>query len=154
MIPSSSLKTLRSPLSGSIPFEVYLAVTNELFEIAKSSGVNSIGGKTTTLMSYKVDKNKYKYRGIRSYKSVIHSDNDYQDVSRYTDLDIDSGIFYIRDMRKDGRIVTNIECINGKYKFRYNSCSPDFGEDDFYYKIFSTFSVSSSMDQEIMAIML
>lgn len=155
VIPNSSLETLRSPLSGQAPLELYLAVTNEIFKIAESSGVKCIGGKTTTLVTYKVDENKFNYRGIKGYKSIIHSENDYQDVSSYTDLDIDSGIFYIRDMRKEGRIVTNLVFENGEYKFYYDSCPPDFGEDDVYYTLFSRrFNIGENMDPEIVALEL
>ena len=150
VIPSSSFNILHSPLSSSIPFELYLEITNEIFEIAKANRVKTIGGKTTTLMSYKSGKDKYSYRGIRGYKSIIHAENDFQDVSMYTDLDIKSGIFYIRDMRKDGLIVTNIKNINGKYKFYFDSCPPDSGEDDVFYKLFSTFRSDSNISLGIM----
>lgn len=131
-IPQSISKILseKSYISG---IENYLAVTDELFYTAKNLRIASIGGKTMTLKLYIDSNKKFTFQAIRGYKSIIHEPEHFQDVSSYTDLDLVTGNFFLRDMRSEGKIVTHLIKEDGKYFFKYDSCGKEFGRKDFYY---------------------
>jgi hypothetical protein len=148
VIPESSLNTLRIPLSGTTPYETYLAVTEELLKIASQHDEIKIGGKTTTLLGYRVGKNDFKIASLKGHKPIMHpsDDNQWEDVSRYTALDLRNGKFFIRDMRKEGKLVSDIVFKDGNYIMRYDTGGHAEADDDIYFRIFSDFSIDSNMD--------
>jgi len=110
--------------------ENYFSVTNEMFNLAKKLDKKGfIGGKTTTVITYKYG-NRFLFRGVKGLRSITHSDEEFQDVSDYTDLDNKSGNFYLRDIRNDGKIVSHIEKRGSNYIFHYDSCPLNSGKKD------------------------
>ena len=147
-IPAASQNKLKIK-ENEISYEKYLQVTDEIFSTALANTQLSIGGKTTTIVRYYSDINEYRYSGIKGFRTITHYDDEYQDVSTYTDLDIRTGQFFLRDMRREGRIVSHIDCKNGEYRFHYDSCSTDFGKDDEIYRKFSAIDIRTAMKMEL-----
>ncbi len=76
-----------------------------------------------------------------SIKSIIHCPNEYQDVSTEARFDEFSNRFYLRDIRSEGKVISNIEYNNLSYPigFKYDSCPKEFGKPDMYYIPFSKY---------------
>jgi len=146
-LPKDSLKYIDNNNYKKITYYDYTLATDMIFEtakeIARSIKLNSktklkhnpIGGKTISVKTFIDSDKSCKYVGIPGYKSIIDEDDQYQDVSTVTNLNTLSNRFYLRDMRKEGKIITNIE-----YKgpgidpvLRYDSCPTSLGEEDMYY---------------------
>ena len=136
-IPKDYVPVLKPPMLDGMPYEAYLAVTDAIFDVALSAGELSVGGKTTTLATFRLDDGRFASTGIKGFRSIVHSEDSYQDVSGYTDFNADRGLFLLRDLRREGRNQTHIIKEGDGYKFYYDSCPRNIGVEDSYYELFS-----------------
>lgn len=146
-LPKDSLRHIDSNNHRKTTYYDYTLATDMIFKTAKKIARivklnpktklrhNPIGGKTISVKTFIDSDKNCKHIGIPGYKSIIDKDDQYQDVSTVTMLDISSNRFYLRDMRKEGKIITNVE-----YKgpgidpvLRYDSCPTSTGKEDKYY---------------------
>lgn len=132
----------------------YVIATDKIFETAlngyKNKDFKTIGGKTTTIKNYFDKKNNFRIEGLPGYKTIIHEKNSYQDVS-YVSLMDNNGRFYLRDIRKDGRIISNIDCSKSQSNpiMRYDSCDPNCGSMDKYYRLISDSEIESNLGNNL-----
>lgn len=146
-LSDDSLKYLNNKNYEKISYYDYTLATDMIFKMAKKISSekdilknaklknNPIGGKTITIMASISSENNFNYFCIPGFKTIIDYENQYQDVSTVTRLDLSSNRFYLRDLRKEGKIISNIE-----YKgygtepiLKYDSCRTDFSKEDIYY---------------------
>jgi hypothetical protein len=158
-LPRNSLKYLNH---NKITYYDYTLATDMIFETAKKTARiikydpeiwlkhNPIGGKTISIKTWIDSKKNCRYIGIPGYKSIIDEDEQYQDVSTVTMLDLSSNRFYLRDMRKEGMIISNIEYKGPGTKpvLRYDSCGTDYGRENIYYNGLSQNIATQKIDLE------
>jgi len=137
-IPKNSKEYINSP---DITYDDYALATDIIFETVKNNGNISVGGKTISVKTFIDSNGNCKCVGIPGIKSIIHYPDEYQDVSMVTRFEESSNRFYLRDIRQEGRIISNID-YDGPYpiRLRYDSCPKGSGKPDMYYIPFSKYS--------------
>lgn len=145
-IPKDSKKCISNP---NITYDDYLLATDKIFETVKNNGNIRVGGKTISIKTFIDSAGNCKCIGIPGIKSIIHRPDEYQDVSMVTRFEESSNRFYLRDIRQEGKIISNIE-YNGPYpiRLRYDSCPKGLGRPDMYYIPFSKYE-NENMDLEL-----
>lgn len=132
----------------------YVIATDKIFETAlngyKLKDFKTIGGKTTTIKTYFDKKNNFKIEGLSGYKTIIHEKDLYQDVSCVSLMD-NNGRFYLRDIRKDGKIITNIDCSESQFSptMQYDSCDSCYGSEDIYYRLISDNEARNNLESNL-----
>lgn len=132
----------------------YVIATDKIFETAlngyKLKEFRTIGGKTTTIKTYFDKKNNFRIEGLPGYKTVIYEKDSYQDVSCVSLMN-SSGRFYLRDIRKDGKIITNIDCSKSQSNpiMKYDSCGSCYGSEDIYYRLISDNEAESNLESNL-----
>lgn len=149
-IPPNVEKYLDDSNYESITYYDYAIATDGIFQTS-IQGKDHIGGKTTTIKTHINPNGSCKYSGIRGLKSLIHRKDEFQDVSSASYFDLSKNCFYLRDLRNDGKIITNIEYLGlgTNPKMLYDSCPTDSGEPDKYYTPFTDYPLSTYTDLEI-----
>ena len=146
-LPKDSLKYIDNKDYKKTTYYDYTLATDMIFNTAKKIAKtiklnpktklkhNPIGGKTISIKTFIDPDKSCKYIGIPGYKSIIDEDDQYQDVSMVTRLDLASNRFYLRDMRREGKIISNIEYRGPGIDpvLRYDSCPKNIGREDMYY---------------------
>lgn len=150
-IPKSSTKFLSQADNLRPTFLDYEFVSNIILEKTKENSLFSVGGKILIVKTFVDSNNKFKYIGMRGRRSIIHKEDEYQDVSFITDFDLKSNRFFLRDSRNDGMIITHI---NNKEPgvmptSNYDSCPKNSGLPDKFYIEFSKYEFSANMDLEL-----
>lgn len=150
-LPRSSQKHLRQNDPQKITYQDYELATSMILKRAETSGSITIGGKTISIKTFIDSNGSLKYIAIHGLKSIIHKKGEYQDVSTATDFDPSSNRFYLRDIRNEGMIITNIDDTKPDFPpmLRYDSCPKDSGQPNIYYKKFSDHDVNQSMNLEL-----
>lgn len=145
-IPEDSKKYISNP---NITYDDYALATDKIFETIQNNGNLRVGGKTISIKTFIDSTGNCKYIGIPGIKSIIHNPDEYQDVSTVTRFEESSNRFYLRDIRQEGMIISNIE-YNGPYPIRlkYDSCPKGSGKPDMYYIPFSKYE-NKNMDLEL-----
>ncbi len=141
---------LNKYISGpNITYDDYTLATSAIFETVKNNGNFKVGGKTISIKTFINPDGICEYIGIPGIKTIIHSPDEFQDVSMVTRFEESSNRFYLRDIRQEGKIISNIE-EGGPYPIhiRYDSCPMGSGKPDMYYIPFSEYE-DKNMDLEL-----
>lgn len=133
-----------------ITYNDYVLATDKILGTIKNNGNLFVGGKTISIKTFIDSRGNCKRTGIPGIKSIIHCPGEYQDVSTETRFDEFSNRFYLKDIRNEGMIISNIEYNNLSYPtgYKYDSCSKEFGKPDMYYIPFSKYE-NENMDLEL-----
>lgn len=144
-IPAETIKKLEN---SDVGYDDYALATDKIFETIKNNSNLHVGGKTISVKTFIDTNGNYKYVNIPGIRTIIYGPDEHQDVSMITRLEPSSGKFYLRDIRNDGRIITNMHNDEYPVRFQYDSCPKNSGSPDMYYVPFSEYD-NKNMDLEL-----